>query len=118
MNKLSYSLARTSFLSLFCCFPLLLLGQIKLNLDETKTALSGYDPVTYFESNPSTGSAKIKTTYSNAIYLFVNEKNKNIQTLSITSLKKSTAKQELTYIDLCNSYSKKKTNIRLKFNTP
>ena len=76
MNKLSYSLARTSFLSLFCCFPLLLLGQIKLNLDETKTALSGYDPVTYFESNPSTGSAKIKTTYSNTIYLFVNEKNK------------------------------------------
>ena len=110
MNKLSYSLARVSFLSLFCCFSLLLFGQIKLNLDETKTALSGYDPVTYFESNPidwnslKTFHLKMAQPLNSKIYL---EKNKNIQTVSITSLKKSTAKQELTYIDLCNSYSRK-----------
>lgn len=39
-----------------------------LNLNTSGVALEGYDPVTYFSGNPTSGSSAISFTYQSAIY--------------------------------------------------
>ncbi|NET37048.1 MAG: YHS domain-containing protein [Cyanothece sp. SIO1E1] len=47
------------------------------NLNETGTALQGYDPVSYFSGRPVKGSSDISITYEGATYYFNNKANKD-----------------------------------------
>ena len=44
----------------------------------TKVALTGYDPVTFFEDKPTNGSHGITSTHDGATYYFVSRKNKEL----------------------------------------
>ncbi|NJK28189.1 MAG: YHS domain-containing protein [Coleofasciculaceae cyanobacterium SM2_3_26] len=46
------------------------------NLNEAGVAIQGYDPVSYFSSQPVKGNPEISTTYEGAIYYFSSADNK------------------------------------------
>lgn len=52
-----------------------LMSQLQ-NINETGLALQGYDPISYWESQPCQGNPDISSTYAGAIYQFSDEANK------------------------------------------
>ena len=46
------------------------------NLDKSKVALQGYDPVSYFKDGPEKGNKSISLTHEGVTYYFANEANK------------------------------------------
>lgn len=48
-----------------------------LNLSDTKTAIDGYDVVSYFKNSPTKGKSQFKVSHQGVTYLFANETNKN-----------------------------------------
>jgi len=53
------------------------LSQMKpINLTESNVAIQGYDPVSYFTSEPTLGNSDINSTYEGATYQFINQENK------------------------------------------
>ncbi|MEO0533718.1 MAG: YHS domain-containing (seleno)protein [Cyanobacteria bacterium P01_A01_bin.123] len=47
-----------------------------INVTETGVALQGYDPVSYFTSNPTAGNPQITSVYAGTTYYFISEENK------------------------------------------
>ncbi len=48
------------------------------NLGDGSVALSGYDPVSYFNAGPHKGQPNIKKRYNGVNYLFANEANRKL----------------------------------------
>lgn len=47
-----------------------------INLTDEKIAIQGYDPVSYFTSEPNLGNSDITSTYEGGTYQFLNQENK------------------------------------------
>lgn len=65
---------RTSFLSIFILCSFSLFGQKKENL-KNGIALMEYDPVSYFQGNPTKGSSTFKSSLGGATYFFSSKSN-------------------------------------------
>lgn len=48
----------------------------KQNIGTDQIAISGYDPVSYFDGQPQQGDAALTSTYNDAVYQFANADNK------------------------------------------
>lgn len=46
------------------------------NVDESRLALQGYDPMSYFDGSPAAGDAEITSEHNGAVYRFASAANK------------------------------------------
>lgn len=74
MKKLTLGIIILSFLSSFSQEKELITNLY--NLDKKNIAISGYDPISYFNNNPIKGKTAISFELKGAIYYFANESNK------------------------------------------
>jgi YHS domain-containing protein len=68
-----------NFVFSFCLiFGLSAFASSQVSLNKAGVAIEGYDPVSYFsEAGPQKGDSKYQSKQSDAIYLFVNQANKD-----------------------------------------
>lgn len=71
---LFYTCKKIILLSLITFYSSFLIGQI--NCNEKNYALSGFDPVSYFQNEPKIGQERYKVVRDSVTYLFYNNKNK------------------------------------------
>jgi len=75
MKKVFYTI-----IILFSCNSFAQMDEVSLkhfNLNKKNVAISGYDPVSYFYSNPKKVKSSIQTKYEGVIYYFENERTKD-----------------------------------------
>lgn len=56
--------------------PLLLVAQVKPNVDKNGIGLGGYDPVSYFSGTPAAGNENLTSTWNGVTYRFATAANK------------------------------------------
>ncbi len=67
-------------LTTLLCFGIIVFGQEKThhyNVNKNKLALDGWDPVSYFQTEPREGSSQFSYTYKGVVYYFASSKNKD-----------------------------------------
>ena len=85
MDNIKNNISRSKLLLRYALILILLFQvnilfaeQVNYNVDNENIALHGYDPVSYFQEQPTKGKRALTYKYNDISYIFSNEKNMKI----------------------------------------